>query len=101
MDRSNLGLVSYHPATQKQKMISTSLFIEVSSLICDQKGKIWVGAENRLFAWSIAEEKMALFGETDGAVPNEYFPEARLLSQKGDIYMEGSKDCFILMVSYH
>ena len=88
---SNLGLVSYHPATQKQKMISTSLFTEVSSLICDQKGKIWVGAENRLFAWSIAEEKMALFGETDGAVPNEYFPEARLLSQQGDIYMGGVK----------
>lgn len=29
--------------------------------------------------------------ETDGAVPNEYFPEARLLSQKGDIYMGGVK----------
>lgn len=34
---------------------------------------------------------MALFGETDGAVPNEYFPEARLLSRQGDIYMGGVK----------
>ena len=82
-------------------MISTSLFTEVSSLICDQKGKIWVGAENRLFAWSIAEEKMALFSETDGAVPNEYFPEARLLSLKVTFIWEGLKDCFILTVNYH
>lgn len=86
---SNLGLVRYDPVTKEQKRISTSLFTEVSSLICDHKGKIWIGAENMLFAWSIAEEKLALFGESDGVVPNEYFPEARLLSRQGDIYMGG------------
>lgn len=88
---SNVGLIGYNPITREQESVSTSLFTEISSLICDQKGKVWIGAENMLFAWSISEKKIALFGESDGAVPNEYFPEARLLSLQGDLYMGGVK----------
>ena len=44
-----------------------------------------------LFAWLIKEKKFVLFGESDGAILNEYLSKPQLLSMQGDIYMGGVK----------
>lgn len=41
--------------------------------------------------WLIKEKKFVLFGESDGAIQNEYLSKPRLLSSHGDVYMGGVK----------
>lgn len=86
---SNFGLIHYDPAAKVQIHIPTNLFTEVNMVLCDQKGKVWVGADNMLFAWLIKEEKFVLFGESNGAIQNEYLPNARLINEQGDAYIGG------------
>lgn len=47
--------------------------------------------DDMLFAWLIKEKKFVLFGESDGAIQNEYLSKPRLLSSHGDVYMGGVK----------
>ena len=77
---SNFGLIHYNPVSQKQTHIPTNLFTEVNMVQCDQRGKVWIGADNLLFAWLIQEQKFVLFGESNGAIQNEYLPNARFSS---------------------
>lgn len=88
---NNYGLIHYHPTTQKQTPMPTSLFGEVTQIVCDQQGKVWIGTDNMLFAWLIKEKKFVLFGESDGVIQNEYLSKPRLLSSQGNIYMGGVK----------
>ena len=88
---NNYGLTHYHPATQEQTPMPTSLFGEVTQIVCDQQGKVWIGTDNMLFAWLIKEKKFVLFGESDGVIQNEYLSKPRLLSSQGNIYMGGVK----------
>ena len=88
---NNYGLTHYNPATQKQTPIPTSLFGEVTQVICDQQGKVWIGTNNMLFSWLIKERKFVLFGESDGVIQNEYLSKPCLQSSQGDIYMGGVK----------
>lgn len=88
---SNFGLVHYDPVLKSQTHIPTSLFTEVNMVLCDQKGKVWIGADNMLFAWFIKEQKFVLFGESNGAIENEYLPNARLVNEQRDAYIGGIK----------
>ena len=60
-------------------------------VLCDQKGKVWIGVDNMLFAYFIKEQKFVLFGESNGAIQNEYLPNARLVNEQGDAYIGGVK----------
>ena len=53
------------------------------------QGRVWIGTEEKLFAYLIKEKKFILFGEPDGVVQNEYLEKPRLLSSSGDVYMGG------------
>ena len=88
---SNYGLIHFNPVSKTQTLIPTKLFSEAILLVCDQKGKVWVGTDNMLFAWLIKEKKFVLFGESDGAMQNEYLSKPKLLSIQGDVYMGGVK----------
>jgi len=79
----------YNPATKQHTAVPNTLFNEVSSLICDQRGRVWIGTEEKLFSYLIKEKKFILFGEPDGVVQNEYLEKPRLLTSSGDIYMGG------------
>lgn len=87
----NYGFMHYDPSTKTLTPIPTSLFAEAILIVCDQKGKVWIGTDNMLFAWLIKEKKFVLFGESDGAIPNEYLPKPRLLNKHNDVYMGGVK----------
>lgn len=88
---NNYGLMHYNPVTQERISIPTSLFAEVTLIVCDQQGKVWIGTDKMLFAWLIKEKKFVLFGESDGAIQNEYISKPRLLSLQRNIYMGGVK----------
>lgn len=88
---NNKGLSYYNPKNGEYKHLPTSLFEEVNSIICDRKGKIWIGTDQMLFAWLVNEKRFVLFGESDGVLINEYLPKPRLLYTGGDIYMGGIK----------
>ena len=83
---SNYGLSYYNPVTKQYSLVPNTLINEISSLICDRQGRVWIGTEEKLFAYLI---KFILFGEPDGVVQNEYLEKPRLLSSSGDIYMGG------------
>lgn len=83
------GLVAFHPQAGHYKRIKTNLFGEVNSVICDRKGKVWIGTDGMLFAHLIKEGKFILFGESDGAILNEYLYKPRCVSIAGDVYMGG------------
>ena len=86
---SNYGL-SYYSMEKKQCInIPNSLINEINSLICDQRGRVWIGADSKLFAHLIQEGEFILYGESDGIILNEYLEKPRLLSTQGDIYMGG------------
>lgn len=86
---SNYGLSYYNPSTGEHQNVPTNLFSEITLLACDQQGKVWIGAESMLFAWLIKEKKFALFGESDGAMLNEYLSKPQLVTKQGDTYMGG------------
>lgn len=86
---TNYGLSNYNPATDQYTTVPNTLINEISSLICDHQGRVWIGTEGKLFAHLIKEQKFVLFGEPDGVVQNEYLEKPRLLSQEGDVYMGG------------
>ena len=86
---SNYGLSYYNPVTKQYSLVPNTLINEISSLICDRQGRVWIGTEEKLFAYLIKEKKFILFGEPDGVVQNEYLEKPRLLSSSRDIYMGG------------
>ena len=86
---SNYGLSYYNPVTKQYTLVPNTLINEISSLICDRQGRVWIGTEEKLFAYLLKEKKFILFGEPDGVVQNEYLEKPRLLSSSGDIYMGG------------
>lgn len=86
---SNHGLSYYSMEHRKHTNVPYSLITEVNSLICDKRGKVWIGADGKLFAHIIAQGKLILYGEPDGVIRNEYLEKPRLLSPDGDIYMGG------------
>lgn len=88
---SNLGLSCYMPDSGKLETSQTSLFVAVSMVMCGPKGEVWIGAENRLFAYLQAENRFILFGESDGVIPNEYVPRPKIIMDNNDIYIGGVK----------
>ncbi|MCD7924478.1 MAG: response regulator [Bacteroides sp.] len=89
---TNQGLASYNPNTHSYSTYPTNLFTNAISVVCDQRGRVWVGSiENMLFSWSILEKKFIIYSESDGLSLNDYMNEPRLVSSNGDIYMGGVK----------
>lgn len=86
---SNYGLSNYSMEKQVHTNVPNSLIGEINSLICDKRGKVWIGTDGKLFAHLIQEGEFSLYGESDGVILNEYLEKPRLLSAQGDIYMGG------------
>lgn len=85
---TNQGLAYFTPATGQYTQVPTSLFTDISSVICRTPDEIWIGAENMLFSYSTDKERFTIYGESDGVLPNEYIPRAQLVIN-GQVYMGG------------
>lgn len=88
---SSNGIGKYSSSSKTYHTFPTSLFKEASSIICDNRGKVWIGANNMLFAYLFNQNNFAILGASDGVQPNEFLEKPLLQSTQGDIYMGGVK----------
>lgn len=65
------GLSCYNPKNKVLKKVETELFNNVSALLYDGVGRLWIGAQNMLFSYEISSGKFVIWGESDGFSPNE------------------------------
>lgn len=84
---SNYGLGRFSRATGMHEVISDGIIGKINSLLCDLRGRVWAGTNDKLFAYLIDQDEIILYSEPDGAMPNEYLEKPRLLSNEGDLYL--------------
>lgn len=84
------GLYRFSVKDKIMKRIETNLFHGVSSLTCDEKGRLWIGAQNMLFCYIPNENRFIILGESDGVYPNELFPMAAYKSYSNTLYLGGA-----------
>lgn len=83
------GLCSYSIEDGTTHHINTNLYLEATSVVCDNSSRVWIGTEDGLYAYLTRSGRFALFGKSDGVEPNEFIPEPHLLATNGDIYFGG------------
>ena len=83
------GLCRFNTTDNTFSHISTNLFYNAASVICDKRSRVWIGTEKGLYAYLIESGSFALFGKSDGVEPNEFLTQPRLLARNGDIFMGG------------
>ncbi len=86
---TNKGLLYYNVKTHELNEIQTNMFGEVTA-VSYSDNNIWLGADGMLFRYAIVDGKFFIYGESDGAISNEYLHKSVLVSHNGrDIYMGG------------
>ena len=83
------GLCRFSPSKKVFQQIDEPFTSGASSIVCDNEGRVWIGTQEHLYAYNTKSGNFALFGESDGAIPNEFLPKARLLANNGEVYMGG------------
>ncbi len=87
---SNSGLLYHNLQMGTTEKIPTNLFNNVSGLTYDKKGRVWIGAQNMLFAYIINEKRFIILDESDGMPSNELiFTPIPTLRTK-NLYMGGT-----------
>ena len=88
---TNEGLRYYNRDEKKYQPFPTVLFKGVSYLILDEKNRLWISAENKLFTYSIHENKFTSWNNSDGYLPNEIQSKYHKTRNKEYIYLGGSE----------
>lgn len=83
------GLCQYNTIDETFRHITTTIFSDATSVICDNRSRVWIGTEKGLSAYLAESGSFALFGKSDGVMANEYMPTPRLLSSDGSVYFGG------------
>lgn len=83
------GIYSFNIYDSTFQHIETTLFKEASSVAWNGKSTLWVGTERQLYAYITSTKSYAIFGDSDGALTNEYLSKSRLVASNGDIYLGG------------
>ena len=83
------GLCLFNEDSHELSFISSSLFQDATSVVWDGQSKVWIGSDTNLYAYLTERKSFAMFGESDGAKPNEYLAKPRLLTNEGEVYMGG------------
>lgn len=86
---SNEGLSFWKKEDKERTPVPTSLFKKVTSVLCDKKDNLWLGADQKLFTYLPEKNRFIMFGESDGATPNAYLNSAKTLLTKNEILMGG------------
>lgn len=86
---TNRGLICFHEANGQVSTLTSTLYNEISSIACDKQGRLWIGADNSLFSYHPEEQRLVIYGESDGVLPNEYRSKSKWLDGKGNLFMGG------------
>ena len=87
---SDQGLSYYNLNEKVLHRINTRLFNNVSYLFLDDKGRLWIGAQNMLFSYVIDEGRFIIWSESDGFSPNEILFMYQEQSKTNNIYLAGT-----------
>ena len=93
---TNNGIAHYSRRTQKYKQIPNNLFESANLIMPDNKGRIWIGAENKLYAYLKNENRFLMFGASDGAYNNKYLKSSRLITPQGYIVLGGTDGLLVI-----
>ena len=93
---TNKGIATYSVKESIFRRIPSNLFDIASSILPDNKGRVWIGAGTKLYTYQIKEKSFAMFGESDGAYPNEYIRKARIVTKDGNIIMGGTRGLLVI-----
>ncbi len=83
------GMCRFNTSEGRFSHVRTTLLQTAASVVCDSSSRVWVGTGNGLYAYLKDSDSFTLFGNSDGAAPNEYLSKPRLLSREGDVYIGG------------
>lgn len=97
---TNRGLMEYNRKDKSVNKIETSLFSEARIVVYDSTGRVWVGACNMLFTYSLSDKRFSFLNENDGALANEYMYTNYPVSQSGDIYLCGANGLLRICKGY-
>ena len=88
---TNRGLNYYHRDEKEYKHFHTGLFSSVSHLTLDAQDRLWISAQNKLFSYSIREDKFTSWNQSDGYLPNEIQSKYHTTRNKDFVYLGGSE----------
>ena len=88
---TNKGLNYYHRDEKEYKHFFTGLFNTVSHLTLDNQNRLWISAQNKLFSYSIPDDKFISWNQSDGYLPNEIQSKYHTTRNKDFIYLGGSE----------
>lgn len=86
---STTGLYHYDSIQDTLKAIDNYRFVGIQTLGFDNRDRLWIGTHNDLYAYNPEDERVAVFGESDGISANEYINKAPLITRSGDLYLAG------------
>ncbi|MGL4992746.1 MAG: two-component regulator propeller domain-containing protein [Bacteroidales bacterium] len=86
---SEKSTIKISPLGDIIETIKSDLFTMPTTLVPTSDNKLWIGASNKLFKYSLTEDKFTVYDKSDGVEPNEYISKAILISKQGTIYIGG------------
>ena len=93
---TNNGLHKVSAVNGEDISIKKGVFKNISSIISNGEGTVWLGVDNRIYAYLEKDNSFALLGESQGARNNEYLKKSSLLANDGSICIGGSKGILII-----
>lgn len=86
---TDCGLSYFDPRNNELRRMDTQLFNNVATLLYDNQGRLWIGAQNMLFSYDIRKKKFILWGESDGFTLNELPFAYQAPPRHNNIYLGG------------
>lgn len=83
------GLYIYDHTQHKLDTVDTERFSGIMSLSFDSRDRLWLSTHEGLYVYVPHENRIIVFGESDGVFTQEFLPQSALVASSGDIYMPG------------
>lgn len=93
---TNKGFSKFNIADGTRNAITDDFLLNISSIVPDNNGTIWIGMENRLYAYLKKENSFAIFGSSEGVLDNEYLKKSNLLTNNGIVCMGGARGLLVI-----
>lgn len=84
------GLYRFDREQNRLDTINTERLISITAVCFDRSDRLWVSTHDGLYAYVPSDNKIVIFGESDGVFTQEFLIKPPLKTQSGDIYMAGT-----------
>lgn len=84
------GLLVHDLKTGETKALPVLHSTSITSMLWERNDRMWIGARNKLYSYNPIDDKLTVFGESDGVQPNELLARPVLITSTKDIYIGGN-----------